>query len=102
MYVYLEMSWSTKRFVSFLGFIYLFCSYINVCFQLVAFVIELPTQVSSSSLSTPLTRPSTIYVLLRKQQAGNIDICKNKKKILKNANHFVDVLILKYFFLSLD
>ena len=34
------MSRSTKTFVSFLGFIYLFCSYIHVCFQLVAFVRE--------------------------------------------------------------
>ena len=34
------MSWSTKRFVIFLGFIYLFCSNIRVCFQLDAFVRE--------------------------------------------------------------
>ena len=31
---------STKRFVFFLGFVYLFCSYICVCFQLVAFIRE--------------------------------------------------------------
>ena len=32
---------STRRFVFFsLGFIYLFCSYIHVCFQLVAFIRE--------------------------------------------------------------
>ena len=30
------------------------------------------------SLSTPLTRPCTIYVFWQKQQAGNIHICENK------------------------
>ena len=34
------MSRSMKRFVFLLGFIYLFCSYIRVCFQLLAFVRE--------------------------------------------------------------
>ena len=30
------------------------------------------------SLSTPPTRPYAIYVLWRKQHAGNIHVCKNK------------------------
>ena len=34
------MSKSMKRFVFFLGFIYLFCSYICVCFQLDTFIRE--------------------------------------------------------------
>ena len=56
------------------------------------------------SLSTPLTRPCAIYVLWRKQQAGNIDMFKNKinKLIkLKNTNLFVELPILKYSILSL-
>ena len=39
-YIYVKMSRCSKRFVFFLGFIYLFYSYILVCFQLVAFVRE--------------------------------------------------------------
>ena len=39
-YIYFKMSRSMKRFALFLGFIYLFYSYIRVCFQLIALVRE--------------------------------------------------------------
>ena len=107
----------------FLGFIYLFCSYIRVCFQLAAFVREhtwvlnnetwthsclqfqwfsvsfgfiwrsllsfsysvfiLPCftfhwSSSSSLIEYPINKALCHICFWRKQQAGNIHVCKNK------------------------
>ena len=87
-----KMNRSTQRFVFFKE---LFCSYTRVCFQLVAFVREhmwLKAIWIGHPMRLKLNLPEwiwvllgaafiwtcVIYVLWRKQRAGNILVCKNE------------------------
>ena len=80
-HIYFKMNRSTKRFVFFKN--YLFCSYICVCFQLVAFIRE--------------------HMWHKVMWIRHSMTWTKKKKKKKNTNPLVDLFILKYLlFLSLD
>ena len=55
-----------------------------------------------TSFGALFTWPYTTYVLWRKQQAGNIHLCKNKiNNSKKNTNLLLNLFILKYLLFSL-
>ena len=85
---YFKVRRSTKRFIFFQRF-FLFRSFIHVCFQLVPFFKHKWIQIS---LRNPFARLCAVYVLWRKQQAGNIHICKNKT----NKENFLKIQIFSW------
>ena len=107
MYIYIKTGRSTKRFV-FLEFIYLFCSYIHVCFQLVAFVrkhIRYKALLIGYSLGLELTRVCSLddfqlafrnICSLTKAISWKILVCyisSKKIQITSGTNLFKNIVI---------